>query len=392
MNKRLVFSCLLTFLFLSTTQACVSKKDEAPKKIPSTVKADLMEITPRVAASEAVFTGRVRAKRQILLASKISGYIKHMAVNSGDTVSKGELLLQMDDTDIVAKLNALTAEKEALKKQKTAMEADLAYLKTNFKRIERLKNEAAATEDEFDRAQSAMNSAEERLNAMNASIKAIDARIQEVNGLLPYTAITSPVNGWVVEKLMDTGSYVNMGVPILKIDSKDDGFWFEANIDQSLANKISKGQKVWISIPAVGLDEPFMATISEIVPQVDLATNTFVVRAEIKQKGIQTGMFGKIAIPTGTRQIIAVPKKALINRGGITGIYTIGRDRIAHWRVVKIGNEWAEVQQAAKPAKDGQPSPQTAPEEWVEVLGGLDPKETIVISNLEQVREGLRIE
>ncbi|MDD3554747.1 MAG: efflux RND transporter periplasmic adaptor subunit [Deltaproteobacteria bacterium] len=391
MKKRLFFYCLCTCLMFGMT-ACVAKKDEAPKKIPSTVKADIMEITPKTAASEAVFTGRVQAKRQILLASKISGSIKNMTVTAGDAVSSGNLLVQMDDAEVMSKLNALNAEKDALKRQKMAMEADLVYVKANFKRIERLKNETAATEDEFERAQSALNSAEERLNAMTAGIRAVDARIKEVDNLLQYTGIVSPVNGWVVEKFMDTGSYVNAGMPILKIDSSDDGFWFEADVDQAFLHQLARGQKVWVSIPSPGSDAPVMTTISEIVPRVSSATNTFIVKADIRLKGLRSGMFGRIAIPTGTRQVIAVPQKALIHRGGITGVYTIGRDRIAHWRVVKLGSEWSEVKASQAPVKDGQTAPETTEEAWVEVLGGLDAKETIAISNLEQVREGIRLE
>ncbi|MEZ0329595.1 MAG: efflux RND transporter periplasmic adaptor subunit [Dissulfuribacterales bacterium] len=391
MKKKLFFYYLCTCLVFGMT-ACVSKKDEAPKKISSTVKADVMEITPKTAASEAVFTGRVQAKRQVILASKISGYIKNMTVNAGDAVSGGSLLVQMDDAEVMSKLNALNAEKDALKRQKMAMEADLVYVKANFKRIERLKNENAATEDEFERAQSALNAAEERLNAMNANIRAVDARIQEVHNLLQYTDIVSPLSGWVVEKLMDTGSYVNAGTPILKIDSKNDGFWFEANVDQAFLHRLTLGQKVWISIPALGSDAPLTATISEIVPQVNTATNTFTVKADLNLKGLRSGMFGRIAIPTGTRQIIAVPQKALIHRGGITGVYTIGRDRIAHWRVVKLGSKWSEVNASQASAKGGQTGHETIEESWVEVLGGLDSKETIAISNLEQVREGIRIE
>lgn len=391
MKKRLFFYCICTCLVFGMT-ACIAKKDEAPKKIPSTVKADIMEITPKTAASEAVFTGRVRAKRQIILASKTSGYIKNMTVNAGDAVSNGSLLVQMDDAEVISKLNALNAEKDGLKRQKMAMEADLAYVKTNFKRIERLKNEAAATEDEFERSQSALNATKERLNAMTASIRAVDANIQEVTNLLQYTGIISPVNGWVVEKFVDTGSYVNPGIPILKIDSEDHGFWFEADVDQTFIRQLAKGQKVWVSISAIGSETPFMATISEIVPQINPSTNTFTIKAEIQHKGLRSGMFGRIAIPTGTRQVIAVPKKALINRGGITGVYTIGRDRIAHWRVVKLGNEWIEITHSQNQYKNDQAAKETTQEEWVEVLGGLDAKETIAISNLEQVREGIRLE
>lgn len=390
MKKRLFFYYLCTCLVFGTT-ACISKKDETPKKIPSTVKADIMEITPKTAASEAVFTGRVQAKRQILLASKTSGYIKNMTVNAGDAVSNGSLLVQMDDAEVMSKLNALNAEKDALKRQKMAMEADLSYMKANFKRIERLKSEAAATEDEFERAQSAVNAAEERLIAMNANIRAMDARIEEVKNLLQYTGIIAPVNGWVVEKLVDAGSYVNPGTPILKLDSKDDGFWFEANIDQTFIHQLTKGQKVWVSISAIDSETPFTATIKEIVPQINPSTNTFTVKAEIQHKDLRSGMFGRIAIPTGTRQVIAVPKKALINRGGITGVYTIGRDRIAHWRVLKLGNEWMEITPSYQ-HKDDQAVTKTTQEEWVEVLGGLDAKEAIAISNLEQVREGIRLE
>jgi RND family efflux transporter MFP subunit len=391
MKKKLFFYCLCTCLLFGTT-ACISRQDDTAKKIPSTVKADVMEVPVKTTLSEAVFTGRVQAKRQILLASKIPGYIKNITVNAGDSVSSGSLLVQIDDTEVQAKTNSLMAEKDALTRQKMAMEAELSYVKANFKRIERLKNENAATEDEFERAQSAVNAAEERLNAMNANIRGVDARIQEVNNLLQYTSIVSPVNGWVVEKLIDAGSYVNAGMPILKIDSKDHGFWFETNVDQALIHQLARGQRVWISIPAMGSETPFTTTISEIVPQISPTTNTFIVRSELQLKGLQSGMFGRMAIATGTRQIIAVPQKALVNRGGITGVYTIGRDRVAHWRVVKLGNEWTEMKLNQDTSKDARATQETTEEKWVEVLGGLDSKETIVTSNLDQVREGIRLE
>ncbi|MGQ9811959.1 MAG: efflux RND transporter periplasmic adaptor subunit [Dissulfurimicrobium sp.] len=380
------------FLFMA---ACTDQDQKSRRKPVSAVSAQTYQVMDADMPEMMAFSGRTRAKVQVALASRVSGFVREVKVLEGEPVNKGDLILAIDDTDTKAGIQSLLAEKEGINSQKAAAMADFVYAKANFERYGRLKNEDAATQEEFDRAQARFEALKNQVSSLEAASRRIDARLEEARNQLSYVSLTSPVNGWVVEKTVDKGTYVNPGVTLVKIDARDSGFWFESDVDEALLAVTRPGDKIYLSIPSAGVNE--VAKISQVVPYVNTSTHSFVVRIDMEQAGrqgpmpLKSGLYGRLFVLKGKTKCRVVPEKALVKRGGMTGLYTVGKDRIVHWRVVTTGRKWVYEKGEWMPCLDGA-GQMVSQDVFVEVLSGVNSKETVVVSNLDMVQEGVRLE
>ena len=387
-NRFIILIILASFWSMSLA-ACTGQDQGSKRKPVSAVSAKTYQVTESQLPEMMSFPGRTEAKVQVLLASKVPGFVRAIKVQEGDPVKKGELVLSVDDTDIKTRIQALTAEKEGIASRQAAVNADFIYAKDNFKRYESLKKDDAATQEEFDRARSRFEALKNQLESFNADLRRIDANVKEAENQLSYVSLVSPVNGWVTEKTVDTGSYINPGVTLLRIDSSENGFWFEADIDEGLLSKITPDATARLSIPSANIDE--QVKISQIVPYVSPSTHTFAIKVDMKEPDLKSGLYGKILIPSGKLKCLVIPEKDLVKRGGMTGVYTVGKDRIVHWRIVKTGRKWIYERSSWLPAGSGYDQSGGRPE-FVEILSGINSKDTVVTSNLDMVQEGVRLE
>jgi len=125
-----------------------------------------------------------------------------------------------------------------------------------------------------------------------------------------------------------------------------------------------------VSVDAASLST--RATVGEIVPAADPSTRTVQVRLDLPASPqLRSGLFGRAWIPVGRRSVLHVPQAAVIERGQLQGVYVVGQDGIARFRLIRTG---------------------AAHQGAVEVLSGLTPGEQVIVAGLEQVKDGARIE
>ena len=114
------------------------------------------------------------------------------------------------------------------------------------------------------------------------------------------------------------------------------------------------------------------ASISEIVPTADQATRTTLVRLDLTASPqLRSGLFGRAWLPAGRRQALQVAREAVVERGQLQGVYVVGQDDIARFRLIRTGA-----------TRQG----------GVEVLSGLTSGEQIVLRGVERVTDGARIQ
>ncbi|OCC16424.1 Efflux transporter, RND family, MFP subunit, AcrA/E family [Dissulfuribacter thermophilus] len=260
----------------------------------------------------------------------------------------------------------------------------------HYDRFKRLFNEEAATKDEFDRAKADYLAVKNRLSAFDARIKAVDEEIKALNNELRYLVIKSPVSGWVTKRTVDPGSFVGPGAHLFDIDSKEEGFWFVASLNESLLNKVREGDEVFLSIEqAAGLK---VLRISRVIPKVDVHTHTFKVKLDLPGNNLKSGMYGKIWIRTGEKKGLIVPLEAVVKRGGIKGVYVVDKDGQIHWRVVTVGELYLRGSKGLFPwSEELEPSGNQF-EQVALISSGIVPGAKIIVSNLFEVREGMSLE
>ena len=194
--------------------------------------------------------------------------------------------------------------------------------------------------------------------------------------------------------MVDPGTYVNPGVPLIRLDGKDVGFWFEAHVDDSLSERVKIGKRVKIIIPAVGT---LVAKVVHKQESSDPSTHTFTLLADLDNKPhLKSGLFGRVYIELGSHASLLIPESVLIQRGGITGVYVVDASNIVHWRIIRTGKRWIKTRDGLLPVlKDIEGiegKNHRVSSHLVEILSGLLPGERVVSSNLLKVKEGDRVE
>jgi RND family efflux transporter MFP subunit len=165
------------------------------------------------------------------------------------------------------------------------------------------------------------------------------------------------------------GSLAAPGTPLLTLEDSR-RYWLEIAVPDSQAARIRRGQSLAAQVEAAGISTS--ATVSEIIPTADPATRTTLVRLDLPASTrLRSGLFGRAWVRIGRRQAIRIARAAVLERGQLQGVYVIGQDDIARFRLIRTG---------------------AASHDAVEVLSGLTDGELIVVAGTERVTDGARIE
>jgi len=342
-------------------------------------------------------TGTVKSRTATTLSSKIVGRILAMRAREGGEVQAGQLLVELDDQDIVAQLRRAEAglrEAEAAMGEvdrslaaaassRVAAESQRDLAATTLARYQQLLDRKSVAPQEYDQISARHKAAaadverviaegqvvQARRQQVLARIESAKAEIASVQVMLGHTKISAPMAGVVTVKHADVGGLAAPGAPLLTIEDNRH-YWLDAAVPESQLPGIRRGQTLRIAVEAAGLATN--ATVSEILPAADPATRTALVRLDLPARGgLRSGLFGRIWIPAGRRQVLQVAREALIERGQLQGVYVVGQDNIARFRLIRTG--------AARPS-------------GIEVLSGLSAGEQIVLAGVERVQDGARIE
>jgi len=243
--------------------------------------------------------GTIRSRDEIDISSRITARVIEVRKWSGDTVKKGELLIQLDDQD-------LNAAKKRLEANLREAEAALNLAQTQYDRAKKLYASQAVSKSAYDQADKNLKAAKANLTALQKDIELADTH-------LSYAAIKAPYDGIVAERFANPGDMAAPSKVLMRVFDPTKLMLY-ASISESLVKKIRKGDEVKMYIDA--LHEKIEGKIVEIVPAVDIHSRTFTVKIWTKDnKNLMPGMFGTFFLPIGTRREILLPENAIIRIG-----------------------------------------------------------------------------
>jgi RND family efflux transporter MFP subunit len=215
------------------------------------------------------------------------------------------------------------------------------------KRFSDLLAKKSVSQSEFDEAearlksaQAAVEMAQSRRRQAEAKRSQVEAQIADVRAVSGYAKIHAPFAGIVTERLMDPGTLATPGMPILTIE-RGGGYRLEASVPESKQSLARRGQTIAVHLEAIG--EALEGRVDEIVPQVDAASRTILVKIALPNvAGLRSGMYGRAEFPGGAaREALTVPAEAVIERGQIRSVFVVDGDT-ARRRLVTLGAEAGE--------------------------------------------------
>ena len=294
--------------------------------------------------------GTVKAKNVAVIASKIMGSVTSVVVQEGQRVGQGQSLLTIDDSDIVQRVSAARSAVESANQQKQLAEV-------TFSRYAKLYEEKALSRQEFDQVETQKKIAESEHERARAMLK----EAQTFDG---YAHIRAPFAGVVTGKKIDVGSMAMPGMQLLTIEDTS-SFLVEAAVDEKLSAGIKTGNPVILVIDA--LNQTINGKVSEVVPAVDPMSRTFIVKIALSGTGLKTGLYAKVRIPAGSRDVLTIPATAVVEKGQLTGVYAIDAKGVISYRLVRFGKPFGSN---------------------IEILSGLNPGEQAIIAGTDKAVDG----
>jgi RND family efflux transporter MFP subunit len=309
-------------------------------------------------------SGTVRAKTVSSVSSRMMGAVTSVKVKEGDKVAAGQLLLTIDDKDLVQKVKGAT---EALREAEKALAAaregrDLSDI--TYRRYKKLFDDKALSGQELDQIETQKKVADLDYERAQAAVKRAEAGVSEAKVYHDFTKVVSPVRGVVTEKKTEEGNMAVPGAPLFTIEDVS-SYRIEINVDETLAGKIKKGMAASAFIGA--LNKQIEGVITEIVPSVDPASRSFLVKIGLRGEGLRNGFYAKVSLPVGEKEALLVPSGAVVERGQLTGIYAVGDDSVITFRLVRVGRTYGEK---------------------VEILSGLDANQQVIVRGVEKAIDG----
>jgi membrane fusion protein, multidrug efflux system len=291
-------------MFHAKTEA--GKLDTAPgKPLPDKAKTYTVKVA-RVAPKIDV-VGTVASEETVHLSARISAYVSRVSASAGQRVKKGQVLIELDSREIKEKL--------------AAANIHLKQSRTEYKRTLSLYKQKAATEQ-------AMTAAESRNNAARS-------QVAEIEVMLTYTQIQSPINGIVTERRVEKGDLANPGQILLSVYDPLN-MRLVVPVPVRLIEKLSLKKSV-----DIGLDRPtrpFKGRVSEIVSAIDPLSRTQEVKVHINNKkgDILPGTFGRVWVYEDPHPAVLVPASAIVLSGQLEMVHLVLDNRVVR-RMVKTG-------------------------------------------------------
>lgn len=279
------------------------------------VQRELIVVTEPVPAS-------IGARQATTISSRTLARITDITVRAGDTVSKGQLLLELERSDLESRL-------QQANEQVRAVRARLTEARQNLERAEQLYEQrlvAAAVLDE----------ARANHESLSAELATARQAVKEAEVSITFTEIRSPIDGRVVERFAEPGDTASPGDKLLSLYNPL-SMRIEASVRETLALPLELGQELEVEIPAT--EALLKARIEELVPAADPGSRSFMVKAQIEYSGqLLPGMYARMLVPAGTESLLLVPADRVVSYGQLNIVWVIHNGRIDR-RFIRTGRE-----------------------------------------------------
>ncbi|WP_179335198.1 efflux RND transporter periplasmic adaptor subunit [Winogradskyella costae] len=356
MNKKIYTIVAFSLALLLTNCGSEDKKSVVENTPVITVKTSQVEAnenSPFLSVS-----GKIQASNSADLSTRMMGYVNKVHVNVGDKVSKGQLLVSINNADLQAKRAQVNA---------GITEATAAFnnAQKDYNRFKNLFAEQSASQKEMDDMTANFEMAKARLESANQMKN-------EVNAQFTYSNITAPFSGIVTSKNVEPGNMANPGAPLISIETPG-AFEVMAMVPESEISEIKNGSTVDVLVKSI--NQTIKGKVTEVSTSAKNTGGQYLVKIALDktEANILSGMFTTVQFPIERKaksEMVLVPTEAIITNGQLSGVYTVSQSNTALLRWLRLGRTFGDQ---------------------VEVLSGLNADEAYIVSAEGKLFNGVKI-
>jgi RND family efflux transporter MFP subunit len=317
-----------------------SKRSQTMRPVP----VEVAQIQHGPMALQRIFSGELNALAEFVVAPKVSGRVERVLVNIADTVTRGQVVAELDNGEYVQAVAQAQADLEVARANRSQAKSALEIAEREFKRTELLLKRGIASDSEFDAARQDRLAKQAQLKVAAAQVTKAESSLESANIRLGYTQITA---GWtggadqrvVAERYVDEGQTVAANAPLLLIVDLDPivGVIFVTERDYA---HLKPGQLVSLTTDAYP-GEHYPGRIARIAPIFRKSTRQARIEMTIDnpQHRLKPGMFiSATVVLARVPEATIVPEQALTVRDDRSGVFIVSEDgRSVAWRQVTAG-------------------------------------------------------
>jgi membrane fusion protein (multidrug efflux system) len=343
MKMRNLITITIMIAGLSLIVAC----DEAPQNRPAggwggaaKVVTERIELRPLVDEIEAL--GTARANESVEIRSRVSSLVTRIRFEEGQFVEQGDLLLELENSEIVAGL--------------ALAEASLSESRSLYNRSKELESTQAISASS--------------LEALLAQVKVDEANVEAARAKLRNTLVRAPFSGRIGLRRVSPGSFVDTDTVITTLDDVS-VIKLDFSVPETFVNVVSKDMKI-VAHSLVFPDREFSGTVASIDTRLDPVSRAVEVRAEIPNDDglLKPGMFMTVDLQRDRGDVLLTPEQSIVPEGTRQFVFVV-TDGIAEKRHVQLGRRIPG---------------------YVVVSNGLAAGETVIIEGTHKVRDGAQVE
>ncbi len=258
------------------------------------------------------FAGEIRARTETRLSFRVPGKITQRTVDLGQSVRAGQLLAQLDPTDL--RLGQEAARAGLMAAQVTANQAQV-----DFKRFQDLQAQGFISAAELERHQATLRTSQ-------AALTQAQAQASAQGNQAAYSALTASAAGVITAVDAEPGQVVTPGQPVvtLALDGPRDVV-FSVPEDMGATLRPLVGKAGALKVRRWGTDRWLPATIREMAAAADTVSRTFLVKADVGQADVTLGQTATVALSTPSRvpNGVHLPLHALVEQQGKSSVWLL---------------------------------------------------------------------
>ncbi len=298
-------------------------------------KMEVGQLTEKPFAETVQTSGMIDVPPQsrAVISAFAGGYIKNTPLLVGNKVSKGQLLVTLENPEFI------TMQQNYLETL-----AQLSYLKSEYERQRIMFDEKITSQKSFLKAESEYKSNLARYNSLKKNLEMLNinpASVQAGN-IVSAVNIYSPIDGNVTQVFVNTGTYVSPADKIMEIMNTDH-IHLELKVFEKDLLQLKKGQEILFTVPEAST-ETFLGEVHLVGTSIDPNSRIAMVHGHIDEKdehNFTAGMFVEAQLVTGTSDQWALPENAVVEMEGTHYVLQIENETADEFEIhpvaVKIG-------------------------------------------------------
>ncbi|MEQ9405951.1 MAG: efflux RND transporter periplasmic adaptor subunit [Cyclobacteriaceae bacterium] len=345
-------------LIAAITLSCGSSNNDQKVFESEAVRVTVAKASLTASGQFITSSGKLEAMNSANLSTRMMGNISNVKVKVGDKVEKGQLIVTINSRDLLAKKSQVEA--SILQAQSALQNAE-----KDFNRFTTLHKKGSASEKELDDMTT-------RYEMAKAGLEAARQMSNEVEAQFAYANIRAPFTGVVTNTFVKTGDMANPGMSLATIEETGQ-YQAVVLVSESDISQITKGSIAIVSIKS--LESTMRGTVTEISRSAKNTGGQYLVKIDLEESMSEAlpGMYVSAQLSSSDgagKGLLMIPMQALVKKGQLEGVYSIGDNDTAILRWLRLGREL-----------DGK----------VEVLSGLAPDETFILSAEGRLFNGAKI-